>query len=188
MENIDLGGDAAGAGDPSADGAWPQLESFLDEAATQAAAGAPATITIRELLAHIEAERRGTRVVEEIQHALERYHLVTESPFTSGWIDNVVELRTIPLTPESLSEQSPPSLPGTDASSSPDISLTVSSLRSAGAGAISIERNDSLERARALMSDMTTLNSPSPLGLGGLSVPSAGNRWHELPSVIPTSH
>jgi len=151
VRSTDPSESAAGLRDTSAEGAWPAFESFLNEAAEQAAAGSPATISIRDLLSRIEAERRGTRVVEEIQHALERHHLITEPPFTSGWIDNVVELRTTPPAQESLSEESPPSRSGTDASPSPDIALTVSSLRSAGAGAISIERNDTLERARALM-------------------------------------
>jgi restriction system protein len=146
--DIGTGGEPATA---TAEDAWPRLESFLANAARQAAVGAPATITIRELLADIEAERRGTRVVGEIQEALERHGLITEPPFTSGWIDNVVELRKVPPLQENIREHVPASQTAADHSRLPEIALSVSSLRSAGAGAVVIERNDTLERARALM-------------------------------------
>lgn len=149
MESNDPTEGGAGSSAAATEGAWPQLEWFLIEAAKQAAAGSPTSISIRDLLAQIDAERRGTRVVEEIQHALERHHLITEPPFTSGWIDNIVELRPVVPIQESLSEQRAAPLSVTE--SSPDIALSVSSLRSAGSGAIGIERNDTLERARALM-------------------------------------
>jgi restriction system protein len=130
--------------------AWPEFESFLVHASAQAAAGLPLSVKIRDLLAFIEAERRGTRVVEEIQLALERHQLVSEPSFTLGWIDSTVVLCSAPLHPETADHTAPPH-DERDAAPAPEIALTVSSLQSAGAGAASVERNDALERARALM-------------------------------------
>ena len=132
------------------EGGWPRFDAFLSEASRQAVAGSPAAVRIRDLLAYIEAERRGARVVEEIQQALERHDLVSEPSFTSGWIDNVVELRAASLQTTLSSHRALPQA-DPDASQAPEIALTVSSLQSAGTGAVSIERNDKLERARALM-------------------------------------
>lgn len=143
---------AARLADTAVQTGWPRLEQFLDYAAKQVAEAQPAEITIRDLLAHVEAERRGTRVVEEIQRALDRHGLVTDPSFTSGWIDNMVELRATPPAEASNGGGVPRTAePSEDTASPREAGLTVSSLRSASAGAASIERNDSLERARAVM-------------------------------------
>lgn len=130
---------------------WTEFATFLAEARTQAANGSPTTISIRELLSYVDAERRGTRVVADIQQALDRHGLVTEPAFTSGWIDNLVELRSVSsedtIGDHRLSQVSADD----DAPQSAEMTLSVSSLKSAGAGATSIERNSDLAHARALM-------------------------------------
>jgi hypothetical protein len=137
--------------DADAGATWPAFESFLAEASKKAVGKSPVSIAIRDLLAHVEAERRGTRVIGEIQQALDRHGLVTEPSFTSGWIDNVVELRSASTAHSPTSNQAPQAEPNGDSAQSSEISLNVSSLKSAGAGAVSIERNGDLARARALM-------------------------------------
>jgi CBS domain-containing protein len=154
-------------------GGWPHLERFLDEAAKRAASE-PAKIRIRDLLKQVEAERRGTRVVEEIQQALDRHGLITDPPFASGWIDNVVEVRPVePVTQAARGTLPGPAELSEENSLAQEPGLTVSSLRSAGAGAASVERNDSLERARAVMlrhdySQLAVISGPRRL-MGAVS-------------------
>jgi hypothetical protein len=126
------------------------LDGFLAEARDQAANGARVEISIRELVHFAGAWRRGVRVMEEIQAALDRHELVTEPSFTSGWIDTVVELRPKKgPSPGADDAQSPQER--TSQSAEPEVSLTVGALESASAGVESIQRNSDLAVARAMM-------------------------------------
>lgn len=130
---------------------WPAFEAFLTEAREKAVSKSPTSISIRDLLAYVDAERRGTRVTGDIQQALDRYELVTEPSFTSGWIENIVELHRASTAHPSRNNQAAQSETHGDSAQSSEIALNVSSLKSAGAGAVTIERNSDLARARALM-------------------------------------
>lgn len=52
----------------------------------------PLTVTVRELLGWFGVERRGTRVVDEIESSLWGYELLTEPEFTSTALDAQVQL------------------------------------------------------------------------------------------------
>ena len=135
------------AGDGSPGGV--QLPAFLSGAREKAAAGSPVEISVRQLLRYFGAERRGVRVIGQIEHALDEHGLTTQPPFTAVWIDHVVQL---PLAAVTSSEQdgAAKSVPD-DADSLMPASLTVSSLESASSEVASIQRNSSLERARSLL-------------------------------------
>jgi CBS domain-containing protein len=145
-----------------------EFDTFLADARAKASSGAPATVTIRTLLRHVGGERRGTRVLRQIQGALDRHGLITEPSFASGWVDNRVQLKLVPDP-----ATSPGSTTGSsdgDAIAAGEVSLTVRSLESATKGVTSVERNSDLLRARALMlrydfSQLAVMSGPrQPMG------------------------
>jgi CBS domain-containing protein len=139
------------ATETEAEPAWPELQAFLAQARDKATCGSPVEIKIRDLLSYVGAERRGARVTEEIQMALDRHGLVTEPSFSSGWIDSSVALRPASAASSIRSDQAPQSEDGGDSADSAEVALTVSSLKSASRDPVSIEQSGDLERARALM-------------------------------------
>jgi hypothetical protein len=177
MDAMDVPPDGHGAG----------LESLLAGARVKAASGSPKTLTIRELLRCVPAERRGARVVEDIQRALDRYELVTKPAFASGWIDNMVELRVAPHVGTAEAGRRVQTHADGDSSESADIALTVSSLESASARVASIERNGDLELARALMLRHDYSQLAVMAGARDSSGRSAGSHWQRPPSAIPSS-
>jgi CBS domain-containing protein len=135
--------------DQHADLEEQEFDAFLTEARARASSGTPASVTIRTLLRHVGAERRGTRVLRQIQGALDRQGLITEPSFASGWVDNRVQLKLAP-DPATSHGATTGSSDG-DAIAAEEVSLTVRSLESATKGVTSVERNSDLLRARALM-------------------------------------
>jgi CBS domain-containing protein len=159
--------------DSTAEHKWPRFREFLAEAREKARNGSPETISIRDLIWKIEAERRGTRVTDEIEQALARHGLVTEPSFASGWIDNIVELRLASSDSGTLSDERRQSEDGGNSLQPTEIALTVSNLESASSGVVSIERNSDLLRARALMlrhdySQLAVMSGPRRL-VGAIS-------------------
>lgn len=75
---------------------------------------------------------------------------VSVPPFTDGWIDGVISL--VPITTD-VSELEGEAVPpaGTAVTAPAQVSLRVSSLKSANAGVESVRLDDALERAQALM-------------------------------------
>jgi CBS domain-containing protein len=129
-------------------------DDLLLKAAESARSGKPLRITIRELIGHWDARRRGYWKVEEIQKDLAAAGLATVPPFTEGWIDNTVSL--VPLVGTSSNpgsveptERVLPMVVGEGPAA--DISLRVGSLPSANLGVRSVSPNDSLEKAQSLM-------------------------------------
>ena len=126
------------------------LDEFLAAAREKADHGAPVSIRIRDLLGYIDAKRRGTRVTDEIQGGLGRYGLATRPPFTTGWIDTVVQLSLTDSAAGAAGSSNGPTVSdGTAGLGEP--SLTVSSLESASATVVTIEKTQDLSQARALM-------------------------------------
>ena len=136
-----------------ANAAHQDLESFLTTARKKVAAGQDGRITVRELLGYANAERRGVHVVAAIQAALDRYGLTTEPSFASGWIDNEVTFRSTATSNKTPSAGGAGADGGQDGGDhdQTDVALTVATLHSANAGVVSVERNDDLARAQALM-------------------------------------
>ncbi|HEV3318792.1 MAG TPA: CBS domain-containing protein [Solirubrobacteraceae bacterium] len=159
--------------DTTAERKWPHFGAFLAEAREKAGGGSPVKVSIRDLIWKIEAERRGTRVTDELQRALDRHGLITEPSFTSGWIDNIVELRLATSDSAATSDEKPQSDDGSSSPQPTEIALTVSNLESASSGVVSIERNSDLQRARALMlrhdySQLAVMSGPRQL-VGAIS-------------------
>ena len=126
------------------------IDAFLAGARARASSGTPASVTIRTLIRYVGAERRGTRVLREVQRALDRHGLVTDPSFASGWVDNRVQLLLAP-DPATTSGTNSPLPQGTSVSATDEVSLTVRTLESATKGVTSVERTSDLLRARALM-------------------------------------
>jgi len=113
------------------------------------------SLTVRELLHKWHARRRGYWIVENIQQDLAKYGLTTHPDFTEGWIDNTVTL--IPPTINELVDDEEPTTTSvedeaeTEDRSTPDVSLQVSSLKSANTGVVAVSPQDTLEKAQSLM-------------------------------------
>ena len=106
-------------------------------------------IPIRDMIGRVGAARRGTRVIDQIQEALDRHGLVTDPDFAVGWIDTIVEIRPASTGPTRSTAVDQPRTP--EAPSHSEVALTVSSLKSASSGVTTIERTQDLVLARAVM-------------------------------------
>ena len=108
------------------------------------------SVPIRTLIRYVGAERRGTRVLSQVQDALDRHELMTQPAFSTGWVDNRVELRRVlPQSSTELADNGTPGAPSRTASE--EVSLTVRNLQSATGGVKSVQRNSNLWLARAYM-------------------------------------
>jgi predicted transcriptional regulator len=136
--------------DHAAEDGGDEFDALLVEARQRALEGTPLRVAIRDLLTHVGAERRGVRVLAEIQAALDEHDLRSEPPFSSGWVGTEVELR---LKPDSSDGEDSAATDVNDdvVPAAQEVALTVRTLESATAGVTSIERNSDLHRARALM-------------------------------------
>jgi restriction system protein len=135
----------------SADGdALPAGRKELLAFAAQHAAQNPVKLPIRSLLQYWNAKRRGYLITEEIRDDLAATGLITNPPFTEGWIDSLVA-----LVPIASAESQPDGLaaPSVDVAvaASVQVSLRVNSFASANAGVEWVRLDDSLERAQTLM-------------------------------------
>jgi CBS domain-containing protein len=110
-------------------------------------------ISIRDLIAHWGARRRGYLVVDQIRRDLKKAGLTTVPPFTDGWIDNRVTLVPTARKANKGSEKPPASVHSVDLDDqpSPDVGLRVGSLPSANLGVKSLTPSDSLEKAQSMM-------------------------------------
>jgi CBS domain-containing protein len=126
------------------------FDAFLADARQRLERGQGVSVSIRTLIRHVGAERRGTQVIGKVQRALDRHGLVTEPSFARGWVDNRVELVLAARQTEGQSADAPSTTAPADAVSV-EVSLTVRNLKSATDGLKSVQRNSDLPLARALM-------------------------------------
>ena len=133
-------------GDPGPD----SFDAFLTNARQRVDEGVTVGVSIRTLIRYVGAERRGVRVIGQVEEALDRHGLVTEPSFATGWVDNRVELR---LAAKAARTRVSRDGGGSTLSSaaSQEVSLTVRNLQSATSGVKSVQRNSSLLVARAYM-------------------------------------
>jgi CBS domain-containing protein len=137
---------AARNGDPGPDG----FDAFLAETRQRVDNGEIPSVTIRTLIRYVGAERRGARVLSQVQRALDRHGLVTEPPFGTGWVDNRVELR-LPSEPSRTQLTADGGASMLSQAASEEVSLTVRNLQSAASGVKCVQRNSNLLLARAYM-------------------------------------
>lgn len=76
----------------------------LEDAKNAVTAGKTAQVTVRSLLGWFGAERRGSRVVDQIERALEKHGLTTEPAFDTAHIDETLTFHAVPQ-PEVPSQQ-----------------------------------------------------------------------------------
>ena len=123
---------------------------FLEDAANREQSNL-VRLSIRDLLRHWGHKRRGYWVINRIQDALEEVGLVTEPPFTQGWIDAQVTL--VPkrfATPGTVSSEDDnvTATPKDEAEVEPgEVTILVGSLRTAGQGVTSVALDSSLVQA-----------------------------------------
>lgn len=118
-------------------------ERLLAEASTS---DTPISISIRDLLSHWGAKRRGYWIVERIERDLRNAGLTTEPPFTEGWIDQKVALTPIQEREDAEPVDTPP-----QDEQPPRSSLRVSNLASASSGVESVPSEQSLLKAQSIM-------------------------------------
>ena len=117
--------------------------------ASERAGSDPIEITIRELIGHWGAQRRGYSVSDRINSELAEAGLETDPPFQDGWIDGSVKLVPWELPPpasdvhsDSKRSESPTDL---------DTTLRVGSLPSSHGGVTSVPPEASLVVAESVM-------------------------------------
>jgi predicted transcriptional regulator len=134
----------------AADGAGHDIDTFLADVRERLDSGESVEVPIRTLIHHVGAERRGVRVVDQVQAALARHGLATEPSVAAGWVDSHVALqlahgRSDPRAAQDGSASEAQQAPAEE------VSLTVRNLQAATSGVKSVQRNSDLQLARAYM-------------------------------------
>jgi predicted transcriptional regulator len=129
-------------------------EEFLEQATNRVKTGDGVSLTVRELLAHWGAKRRGYWIVDRIERDLKAAGLITVPSFTEGWIDNDVAL--VPVQKGEGTEVTGTVSPEVDIVEAadralPQVSLTIGSLPSANLGVSYVSPQDHLDRAQSIM-------------------------------------
>lgn len=133
-------------------GAHSEELSSKDDLIAQAIASAasnPLQVSIRQLLQLWGTARRTASTVAIIEQELADSGLATVPRISKGWLDNVVAITAIRPTPEDL-----PSLGEIESvaeGTSEPVSVTISTLRSATSGVVSVQEGDPLVKAVTLM-------------------------------------
>ncbi|WP_131765799.1 CBS domain-containing protein [Candidatus Protofrankia californiensis] len=133
-----------------------ELESFLDDAASRRRTNF-VQISIRDLLGKWGAKRRGVAIVEKISGDLDEKGLITDPPFTDGWIDT--EVRLIPTntieTEDSTVGKSQEKVAvqplGERQQNLREVALRVRSLRSSSGKICSVPPDADIQTAQSLM-------------------------------------
>ena len=126
-----------------------ELAGFRDAAA----AGNPASLSVRELLAIWSAKGRGQRVVDRILADLDNYGLTSDPDFRKVSLDTVISLNG-PADEEAPAPDLPAEgLTGTlnQDSTELDVGLALGNLPSASAGITAVKPTDSIEKAMTEM-------------------------------------
>jgi hypothetical protein len=123
-------------------------KELLEEARGRAE-GDPMSISIRQLLGHWGAKRRGYWVVLRIERDLSEYGLTTTPPFTDGWIDNEVELVPAPETEQRDEDLDDNGSPASELTTR--AMLRVGDLASAHREVTSVDLSGDLQLAQSLM-------------------------------------
>ena len=171
------------------------FDQYLTDAVTLLDAGRTVSLSIRDLIAQVVAERRGSRVIEEVRAGLDRYSLETDPDFTAPWIDTTVAIRrasTRAPTTRDKEKSAAVSVQGAEAGPA----VTIGSLQSASAGIFSVEQTESIELARTRMlrhdvSQLAVMSGPRQL-IGAvtwesIAIAALGQRTELSAATIPVS-
>ena len=123
--------------------------AFLDHAA-EVAVTDPIELTVRELIAHWGAKRRGVWVVDRIEEDLAAKGLTTEPLFADAWIDGPVRVVAVSRAEAGGDDSAIQRAEGASPSDL-DISLRVGSLPSANTAVVSVPPDATLTLAQSLM-------------------------------------
>ena len=150
-------------------------EKFLEDAVVRVKSK-PLKITVRKLLEHWGAKRRGSYIVDRINRDLARNGLPTNAPITQVWLDDYVTITradsTIPRASDGATKPtkdiSESSVHDVIKMSKNDTALHVGILKSARANIVSVRPDDELVRAQTLMmrhdySQLAVLSGPRDL-------------------------
>lgn len=124
-------------------------KAFLEEALSRQDSD-PISISIRQLLSHWGAKRRGFWVVSRIDDDLTEVGLTTQPSFKEGWIDTRVELVRM-QQPSTAVDVTASDSSTDDATLIPGAMLRVGDLPSAHSGVVSIELSADLHVAQSIM-------------------------------------
>ena len=126
--------------EPAQDAHQSELEHLLKDAAARPP-NDPLRLTVRKLLALAGAQRRGSRVVTTLDQALAKAGLRSDPPYTDVWIDAGIAL--VPTGTAAAGDGA--------GGSAASFGLKVASLGSANRPVVSVQRDDTIERAMSLM-------------------------------------
>ena len=128
------------------------LQAFLADAARRDQSNL-VVLPIRQLLEKWGHKRRGYWIVSRIERDLDEASIATEPTFTQGWIDTPVTLVPKRLRPEpEITDAAGAGEVVAEGEAEPgEVTLLVSSLRSAGQGVISVTLDGSIVEAQTLM-------------------------------------
>jgi len=145
---------------------WESSEALL-KVATDRAVDDPVVITIRALLSLWGAQARGSVYVSTIRNDLRRAGLTADPDFAVGHIDNLIRLVPVEAEEGVVDEAI-------------EVSLKVGNIRAASQGVLSVNPDDSVDKAKTIMmlhdySQLAVLSSPRALK-GAVSWESMGRR------------
>jgi len=137
----------------------------LLERAVQSAATNPVELTVRELLGHWGAKRRGYWIVETITQDLAENGLSTDPPFEDAWIDEQVKLVK---AKGHITTTAPPVASGVAGEPGPAAALRVRHIQSSKRTVVSVPPDAALSLAQALMlkndySQLAVMSGPRSL-------------------------
>lgn len=137
-------------GSPQADevsAGFGSTQELLDAAAAREN-GDPIVLTVRGLLSHWGAHRRGSFVVQQIQRDLAEMGLTTKPPFNDGDVNSNIAIVPLDVDPD---EVDPEDI--ADEAELPPISYLVGNLASARAEVVDAKPYEPLEDAKARMKE-----------------------------------
>lgn len=127
------------------------MSKEFEEIKADVAEGKEPTTTVRELLRWFDARRRRTGVVKRIRNELDDAGIVTNPDFTKVWIDAEISFSKVP------DAAAPAAMPAEDQGqeeptfSPQEASFLISMLKAANCGVISVNPQDTVEKAITLM-------------------------------------
>lgn len=125
------------------------MSNEFEEIKSDVSEGKEPSTTVRELLRWFKARRRRTGVVKRIQTKLEDAGIVTSPDFTKVWIDAEITFKKTPAVETVAPAAEDAEAASTDAAK--DANFLISMLKAANCGVISVNPQDTVEKAITLM-------------------------------------
>lgn len=127
------------------------MSKEFDEIKNDVSEGKEPTTTVRELLRWFGARRRRTGIVKKIQSELDGAGIVTSPDFTKVWIDAEIAFKKAPEPVAAVEPVQDDEGEVDSAYAAKDANFLISMLKAANCGVISVQPQDTVEKAITLM-------------------------------------